>query len=426
MRRLFLFSFSTRNRHTASRLVLMMSMALTVLVSAAGCRGAQVRSEADVVLRQLERVRQAGAYRCAPQDLAVAEANHAFAETELLQGDADRAAEHIAVAAAAVRRARDASKDCATEVVIREAPVVIEVVERDSDGDGLLDKDDECPQEPGPEWNRGCPVRDRDGDGIYDDEDLCPDEPGLPELDGCPPQDRDGDGIPDHLDACPDQPGIPEFDGCPAPDRDGDGIPDHLDACPDEFGLPEFDGCPPPDRDGDGIPDHADACPDEPGLPELDGCPPRDRDGDGIPDHLDACPDEPGVLEEQGCPRKYTLVVLKRERIEISEQVHFATGKHTILSDSFELLNQVAQVLKDHPTIKLRIEGHTDSVGNDASNLRLSQRRANSVRDYLIAQGIDPNRLIAVGFGETMPIASNATASGRSLNRRVEFNITER
>lgn len=346
---------------------LLLPLCLVAMVAMSGCRGAQVRSEAEVIHRQLEKVRQDGAYRCSPRELAVAEANYAFAGTELRHGEAERAAKHVELAAAALDRAKEAARECVKEVHIREAPVVVSVV-----------------------------VRDSDGDGIPDDQDECPNEPGIPELKGCPPVDSDGDGIFDHLDACPDEPGPPEFDGCPPPDRDGDGIPDHLDKCPDE-----------------------------PGPPEFDGCPPLDSDGDGIPDHLDKCPFEPGVIEEQGCPRKYTLVVLKKERIEISEQVHFATGKHQILKDSFELLNQIVQVLEDHPTIKLRIEGHTDSVGNEAFNLRLSQQRADSVREYLIEAGIDSERLESLGYGPSMPIASNANEAGRSQNRRVEFNISE-
>jgi outer membrane protein OmpA-like peptidoglycan-associated protein len=117
---------------------------------------------------------------------------------------------------------------------------------------------------------------------------------------------------------------------------------------------------------------------------------------------------------------------LKKEKIEIKEQVHFATNKHEILSDSFPLMDQVAQVLRDYPKIQVRIEGHTDSVADDDFNMKLSQRRADACREYLMKAGITAERLTAVGFGETMPIASNTTEKGRSANRRVEFNIVER
>lgn len=354
--------------------------------------------EADEVHRHLEKARKSGAYRCAPKDLAVAEANHAFARTELLHGNAGRAEEHLQIASAAVSRALTDSADCGpTQVLIRAAAPEVVVAAKDTDGDGIPDKDDACPEEPGPPENMGCPIRDRDGDGLPDDIDQCPDEAGPADNFGCPILDTDGDGILDDVDKCPEEPGIPELDGCPPVDTDGDGLPDHLDKCPSE-----------------------------PGPPELSGCPPQDRDGDGIPDHLDKCPDEPGVIEEQGCPRKYTLVVLKKEKIEIKEQVHFETNRHRILEDSFGLLDQVAQVLKDHPKLKVRVEGHTDSVGDDGFNMALSQRRADSVRDYLLKAGVAAERLTAVGYGETLPISSNTTARGRALNRRVEFTIVDK
>jgi outer membrane protein OmpA-like peptidoglycan-associated protein len=236
--------------------------------------------------------------------------------------------------------------------------------------------------------------------------------------------------VPDKDDLCPVDPGPAANHGCPIADRDGDGIPDDIDKCPDEpedyDGWSDEDGCPDPDNDGDGILDKDDACPNEPGIPEMHGCPPADRDGDGVPDHIDKCPDEPGPIDNQGCPKKYSLVVLRKEKIEIKQQVHFDTNKWVILKDSFEMLNQVASVLKDYPKIRIRIEGHTDSVADDDFNLKLSQKRADAVREFLVNAGIGADRLTAVGYGETMPIASNKTAKGRAANRRVEFNITEK
>jgi len=171
--------------------------------------------------------------------------------------------------------------------------------ERDRDGDGLLDGADACPDEAGPPSAEGCP--DADGDGVGDATDACPDEPGLPERDGCPGSgDQDSDGVPDAEDACPEESGLPEHGGCP--DRDGDGIHDGDDECPDEPGRPEHAGC--PDRDGDGVRDRDDACPDQPG-PAPSGCPATgagDRDGDGIPDDTDLCPDEAGQPAHAGCP----------------------------------------------------------------------------------------------------------------------------
>jgi OmpA-OmpF porin, OOP family len=117
-------------------------------------------------------------------------------------------------------------------------------------------------------------------------------------------------------------------------------------------------------------------------------------------------------------------VIVRDDRIEIKQQVHFATAKSKILKDSFELLSQVASVFRSNPALKVRIEGHTDNVGNEKTNMRLSDARAKAVRDHLVkTEGVESDRLEAVGFGPTKPIASNATAKGRALNRRVEFNI---
>lgn len=410
------------------------------LAGAAGCSGAQVREQSEVVRRELDKARSSGAKRCAPRELAIAEANHAFADAELDKGNADRAHEHISIAAAAVEKALLDSKDCAPRNVIikHDKPVVVTVQKTDTDGDGIPDTEDKCPNEPedfdGFEDEDGCPDLDNDNDGIPDSVDQCPNDPedrdGFQDEDGCPDPDNDGDGVLDAVDDCPVDPGPVENRGCPVTDADGDGIEDDQDRCPNDpedfDGFEDEDGCPDYDNDRDGVPDTEDACPNEPGIPELRGCPPGDRDRDGVPDHIDRCPDEAGVIEEQGCPRKYTLVVLKQEKIEILEQVHFETGKHRILPDSFGLLDQVAMVLKDNPSIRVRIEGHTDSQGSDNANMTLSQNRANSVRDYLVHAGVSSERLLAVGFGETTPIATNATAQGRALNRRVEFNITSR
>ncbi|AEI68972.1 adventurous gliding motility protein AgmC [Corallococcus macrosporus] len=262
------------------------------------------------------------------------------------------------------------------------------------------------------------------------------------------PVDTDGDGLVDIDDACPtepeDQDGFQDTDGCPDPDNDADGIPDTADACPSEpetvNGFEDTDGCPdvappppPVDTDGDGLMDPEDRCPDAPedkdGFQDEDGCPDPDNDRDGIPDAEDTCPNEPetinGVKDEDGCPDKGTVKVLvDGERIVILEKVYFATGKDVILARSFPLLKQVAAVLRANPQVELvRIEGHTDSQGNDAKNLDLSQRRANNVRDFLVKAGIAEGRMEAVGYGETKPVDTNKTAKGRENNRRVGFSI---
>ena len=155
----------------------------------------------------------------------------------------------------------------------------------------------------------------------------------------------------------------------------------------------------------------------------------RDRDGDGILDDVDACPDKPGVADrnpkKNGCPRKLRMVVIKEDKIEIKQQINFATGKAIIRGKkSFQILDEVILVLNDNPRIKkLRVEGHTDSTGKKAFNVKLSQSRAQAVVDYMVKKGIDPERLEAMGFGPEKPIAPNNTAKGRALNRRTEFNI---
>ncbi|MCL2625571.1 MAG: OmpA family protein [Cystobacterineae bacterium] len=270
-----------------------------------------------------------------------------------------------------------------------------------------------------------CPDLDKDGDGVKNGVDQCPDVAGPAENNGCPDTDADGDGVVDRLDKCPDVPGLPEYDGCPPPDTDGDGIPDNEDECPYEPGPASNKGCPIKDSDGDGIPDDEDACPNEPGIPELKGCPDKDTDGDGIPDRFDSCPFQPGPPENNGCPKKSAITITK-ERLVISDKVYFNTGKATIQKRSNVLLNDIARVIKEHPEIpKVVIEGHTDSTGKYETNLKLSERRAEAVRTYLLKKGVEKDRLEAKGFGPDRPIESNDTAAGRETNRRVEFVIVQ-
>jgi outer membrane protein OmpA-like peptidoglycan-associated protein len=286
---------------------------------------------------------------------------------------------------------------------------------------------------------------DRDGDAVPDVEDACPDEKGVrtadPKTNGCPPppNDRDGDGIPDEDDACPDVPGVRDpvraLNGCP-PDRDNDGIPDGEDACPDQIGPrdpdPKKNGCPlPSDRDNDGIPDDKDACPDVPGSadpdPKKNGCP-GDRDKDGIPDDKDACPDEKGPADpdpkKNGCPKE---VRVADDQIVLLEQVEFDLGKATIRAQSNRLLGTIVQVLTEHPEVtKVEVQGHTDNRGAADENMKLSQRRAEAVRDALVKRGVAPERLTAAGYGSNKPIMSNLTTIGRQKNRRVELRILEK
>jgi outer membrane protein OmpA-like peptidoglycan-associated protein len=322
----------------------------------------------------------------------------------------------------------------------------------DRDKDGVSDNFDKCPDVPEDkdkfQDSDGCPDIDNDGDAINDDQDKCPNEAedfdSFDDDDGCPEKDNDKDGIEDLHDACPldpedKKPPKPD-DGCPLSktDTDGDGINDANDKCPtdpeDKDGFQDEDGCPDPDNDNDGIPDNFDQCPLEPedadGFQDEDGCPDPDNDKDGIPDVKDKCPNEPetinGFQDEDGCPDKgASKVKIERGQIVILEKVFFATGKSVVLPKSFDLLNQVALTIRAHPEFKIRVEGHTDAQGKMEKNIKLSQDRAESVMKYLIGRGVEPNRLIAAGYGPANPIADNKTAKGREANRRVEFHIVE-
>jgi len=231
---------------------------------------------------------------------------------------------------------------------------------------------------------------------------------------------------------------IAEALACRPEDRDGDGIFDHEDQCPDEpedmDGHLDTDGCPDLDRDRDGIADADDLCPDEPEdvdeFKDQDGCPDPDNDRDGIADVDDKCPNKPetknGYMDDDGCPDDGpSNVEVTKEQIVIKDKILFDTGKATIKPVSHSILNAVVQVLKDYPNIKVRVEGHTDSVGSSTSNQKLSEKRAASVAAYLASKGVTKSRLTSKGLGEGNPIDTNRTKSGRGNNRRVEFHITD-
>ncbi len=240
--------------------------------------------------------------------------------------------------------------------------------------------------------------------------------------------DSDGDGIPDRLDKCPNTPaGVPvDATGCPL-DRDGDGIPDYLDKCPDVKGLTEFNGCPEknmdPDTDGDGVPDRLDKCPGTPAGVKVDanGCP-LDRDGDGIPDYMDKCPDVKGSKEADGCP----VVGEKTKKVldEALTGIQFETSKDIIQKTSIPIVDNVVKVMKDNPSYKLQINGYTDNRGKPEANRSLSEKRAIAVMKYLVNHGIDQSRLKAAGFGQEKPISTNDTEEGRKQNRRVELIVS--
>jgi outer membrane protein OmpA-like peptidoglycan-associated protein/opacity protein-like surface antigen len=251
-------------------------------------------------------------------------------------------------------------------------------------------------------------------------------------------QDYDGDGIEDKFDAemylPEDFDGFQDEDGAPDPDNDGDGIPDYMDKAPnlpeDIDGFEDNDGIPDLDNDKDGIPDKMDKCPDLAedidGFQDKDGCPDWDNDGDTIPDSLDQCPNQPETFndyqDEDGCPdEKPKPALLEKTKKIILPAITFESGKAILLYESKKTLGQVYESLRDNPEINIEIRGYTDSIGNAASNLNLSQKRADAVKDYLIQMGIAFSRIRAIGYGEANPIASNKTKAGRAKNRRIVF-----
>ena len=362
------------------RLILPFSL-IYVAGTFAGCVApSTVLATRDQVKAELARA--ATVSRCSPKDLALAEANLAFGELEMDQANTRRAQDHLETA---LEHARIAAQCAAVPVAPTPAPATptpisapVVVKAGDTDKDGIADTDDQCPTN----------MEDLDG---YKDSD------------GCPDLDDDADGVLDTTDLCPRQ----------AEDKDG---------------YNDADGCPELDNDGDGVADSVDVCPNEAGRPDKQGCPNYDRDNDGVGDSQDICPDQPETvntyLDEDGCPdSKPTRVEVTGTQIVIKQRINFATGKATILPDSFPVLDDVAQAMKDYPNIRIEIAGHTDNVGDDAVNQRLSKERADAVFEYLLGKGIPGTRMQTMGYGETRPIDTNKTDEGRQNNRRVEFNI---
>ncbi|MCF6278842.1 MAG: OmpA family protein [Flavobacteriaceae bacterium] len=257
---------------------------------------------------------------------------------------------------------------------------------------------------------------DTDGDGIYDKDDACPEVFGLEEFNGCP--DSDGDGVIDSEDACPDVAGLAELNGCP--DADGDGIADGEDNCPNEKGSKANNGC--PDADGDGIVDGKDNCPNEAGPAANNGCPWADKDGDKILDKDDKCPEIPGVAEYNGCPPPARLTVEQISVLDnLARTVYFKTGKDSFTTETYAILDKIVDLIKDFPAENFHVGGHTDSVGSKSLNQSLSESRAAAVKSYLASKV--GNSFTSAGYGEDSPIASNRTRDGRSQNRRVEIKL---
>jgi len=342
---------------------------------------------------------------------------------------------------------------------------------KDSDGDGVADKYDKCPNTPaGAVVDKvGCPI-DSDKDGVPDGIDKCPNTPvgatvdavgcpiasdkdGVPDgIDKCPntpvgatvdaagcPSDSDGDGVLDGIDKCPNTPhgAVVDPTGCPI-DSDKDGVPDGIDKCPNTPAGAVVDsvGCP-VDSDHDGVPDGIDKCPNTPPGTKVDatGCPQlpaMDSDGDGVPDSLDKCPNTPRGMpvDAKGCPVLFQTVQTVPGAVSgaaparptyVLKGVTFQSGKSVLTPQSYATLDQVAGVLLANPDIRIEIAGYTDNTGSRMINVRLSAARALAVRAYLARKGVAPSRMTARGYGPAEPVAPNSTATGRAQNRRVEL-----
>lgn len=320
----------------------------------------------------------------------------------------------------------------------------------DADADGVADNEDKCPTVAGVASNNGCPEviadPDRDGDGVPDKNDPCPDKNGI--FGGCP--DSDGDNVADNVDKCPQVVGTVKNNGCPeakvepdtdgdgvwdkndpcpdkagklggCPDSDGDDVADNIDKCPDVVGTIKNSGCPevktPTDSDGDGVADSNDPCPDKAGR--YNGCP--DTDGDLVADNLDKCPNAVGPTSNFGCPE---VKKESKDRLAYAAQaIQFETAKAILKNDSYSILDEIVAIMRENPAYTLSISGYTDDIGDEETNLTLSQNRAKACYDYLLFRGIKAERLRYAGFGENRPIADNKTSEGRELNRRVEFEL---
>ncbi len=273
--------------------------------------------------------------------------------------------------------------------------------------------------------------RDQDGDGVPDRLDECPDEPGTKENNGCPEpfasaedniafkDDWDKDGIRNDIDKCPKVPGVPNNQGCPIDDRDKDGIVDAKDKCPDEHGILLTEGCPPQDIDQDGIVDAADRCPEIKGTIFNQGCPDNDSDRDGVLDFEDKCPETPGSKERGGCP---VVKASEKEILDLAiRNLYFATNKYDINPEAYPYLNDLAELLVKHRDWKISLSGHADDRGDELYNFELSKSRAESVLFYLLNRGVKRRQLVVEYYGERVPTASNYSEDTRRLNRRVEM-----
>ncbi len=366
-----------------------LAAAAMALLSCSGV--SKMRGELEGLGKLADQAERNGAVRCAPRELALAKSHIRFATNDLDQGQYFRGESHLGIARSNAQAAYDLSPPakCAERGFVDvETPKPVPKV-GDCDGDGLLDDVDvKCP----------CDAENYNG---FEDEDGCPDDP-----------DTDGDGIRDSLDTRrllpEDKDSYLDDDGCPELDNDDDGV---LDAN---------------DKDATGK-----SCANDPedpdGFEDEDGCPEPDNDSDKVADLQDQCPNEAGPADgdKPGCPKKPSLVIVTATEIKITQQIHFEFDKDIIRKESFAILDAIVEVLQKNPKIKIEIQGHTDNKGSPTYNKALSDRRAASVRKYLIGHGIEAGRLTSKGYGMEVPIVPNTNDQNRALNRRVQFVRTE-
>lgn len=262
--------------------------------------------------------------------------------------------------------------------------------------------------------------KDTDKDGIYDKDDKCPEVPGLAAFNGCP--DTDADGIEDSKDSCPKVAGLAALNGCP--DADADGIADKDDMCPTEKGTSANRGC--PDADADGVVNKDDKCPNVAGPAANGGCPWPDTDGDSVLDKDDKCINEAGVASNNGCPAP-VISEAGIETIDLgAKSILFNSGRSTFRPQVSKDLDALVAVINQFPKATFAIGGYTDSTGSDKINAKISQNRADAAMNYFVEKGIDASRLTAKGHGSVNPIDSNKTRAGRANNRRVEIKVSNK
>ncbi len=394
-------------KHTdkKSRSIAFLAMAAAGLLALGCADGVKLSAMQEQIHNQADEIHDR-AYRCAPRELALASANEEFGRMELSYGNGRRGNDHITFADEMIKAADQNSL----------STLCLDPKLQDRDKDGIIDSEDKCPDTPGLKAYSGCPNPDLDGDGVCD---PWVAEMGLTDAFPCK-----------GVDACPTDRGELAYAGCSNPDRDGDGICDQWvkkagldakfersckgsDVCEDVHGLAEFQGCPNPDSDGDTVCDPWVA--EKNLLAVFTGCTGADK-----------CPFEKGLVEENGCPPPRKYIVVTDTQIELKEQFFFATNKTKVLAKSEPLLEEIATVLKENPTIHILIEGHTDSSGKYKNNVKLSDGRAKSVMQELIKRGIAKERMEYKGYGPDRPIDTNDTPEGRANNRRVELHITQR